>query len=260
MQNCVQRDPVTGASNYAMMACNPIRIVGEGNPTFAGQALAEIVDSISKESGRLLQIVNHNVAGQQYVAAGDLVALTTLGNVLNFIKIQKIDLKKLNEIMPIEDVREKLAEIVREVLANAIEEEKKGRIELKRGFATILFPVSTCLSTRATSLVVWLLSVPTSRSASTSMPFDLSFWSVATFPTWSLLPSSSPSRTPSSSLPRLTRLVSTRCSRTGEGRVGVAREGAEAHGHPRRRVACLSIRLARSLDRDPGHLLHRLQL
>ncbi|SPO24499.1 related to fatty acid synthase, beta and alpha chains [Ustilago trichophora] len=140
MQNCVQRDPVTGASNYAMMACNPIRIVGDGNPAFAGQALAEIVDSISKESGRLLQIVNHNVAGQQYVTAGDLVALTTLGNVLNFIKIQKIDLKKLNEIMPIEEVREKLAEIVREVLSAAVEEEKKGRIELKRGFATIPLP------------------------------------------------------------------------------------------------------------------------
>ncbi|CBQ73371.1 related to fatty acid synthase, beta and alpha chains [Sporisorium reilianum SRZ2] len=140
MQNCVQRDPVTGASNYAMMACNPLRIVGEGNPAFAGQALAEIVDSISKESGRLLQIVNHNVAGQQYVTAGDLVALATLGNVLNFIKIQKIDLKKLNEIMPIEEVREKLAEIVREVLSAALEEEKKGRIELKRGFATIPLP------------------------------------------------------------------------------------------------------------------------
>ncbi len=140
MQNCVQRDPVTGASNYAMMACNPLRIVGDGNPAFAGQALAEIVDSISQESGRLLQIVNHNVAGQQYVAAGDLVALTTLGNVLNFIKVQKIDLKKLNEIMPIEEVREKLAEIVREVLSAALEEEKKGRIELKRGFATIPLP------------------------------------------------------------------------------------------------------------------------
>ncbi|PWY99602.1 hypothetical protein BCV70DRAFT_109981 [Testicularia cyperi] len=140
MQNCVQRDPETGASNYAMMACNPLRIVGDGNPSFAGQALAEIVDSISKESGRLLQIVNHNVAGQQYVTAGDLVALTTLGNVLNFIKVQKIDLKKLGEIMPIEEVREKLAEIVREVLAAALEEEKKGRIELKRGFATIPLP------------------------------------------------------------------------------------------------------------------------
>ncbi|EPQ27448.1 uncharacterized protein PFL1_04986 [Pseudozyma flocculosa PF-1] len=140
MQNCVTRDPVTGASSYGMMACNPIRVLGDVTPAFAGQALAEIVDSVTKESGLLCQIVNYNVAGQQYVVAGDNVALLTLGNVLNFIKIQKIDLKKLQEIMPIEEVREKLDEIVREVLAAAREEEKKGPLELKRGFASIPLP------------------------------------------------------------------------------------------------------------------------
>ena len=140
MQRAVKRD-AAGRSNFRMCAINPSRAFGGSSEiSFLDVALGEVVDCIVRESGRLLQIVNHNVAGQQYVVAGDLVALLTLSNVLNFIKIQKIDLKKLQEIMPIEEVREKLAEIVREVLAASLEEEKKGPIELQRGFASIPLP------------------------------------------------------------------------------------------------------------------------
>ncbi|PWN49501.1 hypothetical protein IE53DRAFT_363101 [Violaceomyces palustris] len=136
MQNSVQRDPVTGASSYGMCAVNPLRIFGDSNPIFAGQALAEVVESVNRESGLLCQIVNYNTEAQ-YVAAGHLVSLQALGNVLNFIKIQKIDLKKLQEVMSVEEVREKLGEITREVVAAAKEEAAKGPVELKRGFATI---------------------------------------------------------------------------------------------------------------------------
>ena len=34
--------------------------------------------------------------GQQYVCAGELVALQTMTNVLNFLKLQKIDILKVS--------------------------------------------------------------------------------------------------------------------------------------------------------------------
>lgn len=135
MQRAVQRDE-EGRSNYGMMACNPSRI----GASFSDAAFNEIVDTVSRESGRLLQIVNYNVQGQQLVIAGELITLLTMGNVLNYIKIQKIDLRQLQEVMSVEEVREKLSLIVREIYSAAQEEAKKGPIQLQRGFATIPLP------------------------------------------------------------------------------------------------------------------------
>ncbi|KAF5389975.1 hypothetical protein D9757_013855 [Collybiopsis confluens] len=64
--------------------------------TFDDAALREVVDSISMLTGSLLEIVNFNVEGQQYVCAGELVALQTLTNVLNYLKVKKIDIAKFN--------------------------------------------------------------------------------------------------------------------------------------------------------------------
>ncbi|CAD6885141.1 unnamed protein product [Tilletia caries] len=132
MQRAVQRDE-EGRSNYGMMACNPSRI----SPTFTEAALHEVIETVSRVSNRLLQTVNMNVYNQQYVVAGELVTLLTTTNVLNFIKIKKIDLPQLLKQMTTEEVREKLTEIVKEIFAAAVEEEKKGTIQLQRGFATI---------------------------------------------------------------------------------------------------------------------------
>lgn len=136
MQRAVKRD-ATGKSNYAMMAANPSRV----GKTFSEQALREIVDTISKQKSILLQIVNLNVANQQYVCAGELIALATLTNVLNMLKIQKIDLEKLSAMMSVEELKEKLAEIIDGCYDMAREKEKEqGSVVLERGFSTIPLP------------------------------------------------------------------------------------------------------------------------
>lgn len=79
---------------------------------------------------------SYNVEGQQYVVAGHLCALQALTNVLNFLKVQKIDLAQLTEIMTIDEVKEKLSDIVDECVKSANElQAKTGFIQLERGFA-----------------------------------------------------------------------------------------------------------------------------
>lgn len=84
-------------------------------------------------------MISYNVEGQQYVVAGHLVALQALTNVLNFLKVQKIDLVKLTDIMTLDEVKEKLGEIVDECVGKARElQVKSGFITLERGFALVL--------------------------------------------------------------------------------------------------------------------------
>ncbi|KAK4046934.1 fatty acid synthase alpha subunit Lsd1 [Microbotryomycetes sp. JL201] len=136
MQRAVERDSLN-RSSYAMCAVNPSRI----GKTFGDAALREVVETISRRGNILIEVVNYNVEGQQYVVAGHLVALQTLTNVLNLLKVQKIDLAKLTEIMSIDEVKEKLGEIVDECFKAAQElQAKTGYITLERGFATIPLP------------------------------------------------------------------------------------------------------------------------
>ncbi|EPQ52677.1 hypothetical protein GLOTRDRAFT_112049 [Gloeophyllum trabeum ATCC 11539] len=136
MQRAVERD-AENRSNYAMCAVNPSRI----SKTFTDAALREVVETISQRTGCLLEIVNYNVEGQQYVCAGELVALQTVTNVLNYLKVQKIDISKLTETFTIEQVKEMLGEIVDNCYAKALELQKaQGYLQLERGFATIPLP------------------------------------------------------------------------------------------------------------------------
>ncbi|BFZ59217.1 beta subunit of fatty acid synthetase [Saitoella coloradoensis] len=137
MQVAVARD-AEGRSEYGMCAVNPSRISKTLNET----ALRFIVDHISSQTGRLLEIVNFNVENQQYVAAGELLALDTLANVLNVLKMQKIDLDKLMEQLSIEDVKKHLSEIVAECAKKSEEKKAKngGVMKPERGFATIPLP------------------------------------------------------------------------------------------------------------------------
>nr|DAA05950.1 TPA_exp: fatty acid synthase beta subunit [Thermomyces lanuginosus] len=130
MQVAVERDE-QGRSNYAMCAVNPSRI----SPTFTEQALQYVVENIAEVTGWLLEIVNYNVANMQYVAAGDLRALDTLANVLNILKMQKIDIQALMQSMSLEDVRAHLVEIIQECRKQT--EAKPQPVQLERGFATI---------------------------------------------------------------------------------------------------------------------------
>ncbi|KAI6024835.1 hypothetical protein BKA83DRAFT_685883 [Pisolithus microcarpus] len=127
MQRAVERD-AQNRSNYAMCAVNPSRI----SRTFSETALREVVDTIATRTGTLLEIVNYNVEGQQYVCAGELVALQTMTN------IQKIDIAKLTETFTVEKVKEMLGDIVTESFQRAQDLQKsEGYIKLERGFATI---------------------------------------------------------------------------------------------------------------------------
>ncbi|KAH8924677.1 hypothetical protein BT69DRAFT_1308121 [Atractiella rhizophila] len=137
MQRAVERDHLN-RSNYAMCAVNPSRV----GPSFTDYALREVVDTISSRCDVLVQIVNLNVAGQQYVVAGELLGLQTLTNVLNLLKFQKIDLQKLLKTMSVEEVKEKLGEIIDGCFEAAKELKVKqgGYLTLERGIATIPLP------------------------------------------------------------------------------------------------------------------------
>lgn len=130
MQVAVPRDS-QGRSNYGMCAVNPSRI----DATFNDAALRFVVDEVSLKTGWLLEIVNYNVENQQYVTAGDLRALDTLTNVLNVIKLNKINIVKLQASMSIEEVLAHLKEIIDEVAAKSVAKEQP--IDLQRGFAVI---------------------------------------------------------------------------------------------------------------------------
>lgn len=130
MQVAVERDE-QGRSNYSMCAVNPSRV----SKTFNEQALQYVVENISETTGWLVEIVNYNVANMQYVCAGDLRALDTLTNVLNVLKMQKIDIQALMQQMSLEDVKEHLVEIIKECRKKT--EAKPQPVELERGFAVI---------------------------------------------------------------------------------------------------------------------------
>jgi len=130
MQVAVERDE-QGRSNYSMCAVNPSRI----SKTFNEQALQYVVENIAEKTGWLVEIVNYNVANMQYVCAGDLRALDCMTNVLNVLKMQKIDIQDLMQKMSLEDVKEHLVEIISEVAKKT--EAKPQPIDLERGFAVI---------------------------------------------------------------------------------------------------------------------------
>ncbi|KAF9502982.1 hypothetical protein BS47DRAFT_1310401 [Hydnum rufescens UP504] len=75
MQRAMEHD-AHNRSNYVMCAVNPSCI----SKTFNEVALCEVVEVIAHHSNVLLEIVNYNVEGSQYICAGDLLALQSLTN------------------------------------------------------------------------------------------------------------------------------------------------------------------------------------
>jgi malonyl CoA-acyl carrier protein transacylase/acyl dehydratase len=132
MQRAVERDS-QNRSNYAMMAANPSRI----SASFDETTLREIVKAVATTLKGLCEIVNFNVENQQYVVAGELLALATLTNVLNFIKIKRIDVQEIRQKLTPEELKSKFEEIIVACKEQAKAEEVDGFITLKRGFATI---------------------------------------------------------------------------------------------------------------------------
>lgn len=83
MQLVVERDEVSGRSEFSMCAINPSKVNEKG--LFDESALELLVAAISAESGWLLEVVNYNIANIQYVCAGHVRALACITNVINQI-------------------------------------------------------------------------------------------------------------------------------------------------------------------------------
>ncbi|KAJ2616190.1 fatty acid synthase alpha subunit Lsd1 [Coemansia sp. RSA 1365] len=80
MQSAIPRDE-RGRSDFGMAAVNPSRV----SAAFDEIRLLEVVGEITSASPGLLEIVNYNVRGHQYVAAGTLTNLAILRVVLDNI-------------------------------------------------------------------------------------------------------------------------------------------------------------------------------
>ncbi|KAI0396676.1 enoyl reductase domain of FAS1 [Xylariaceae sp. FL0594] len=97
MQFAIPRD-AEGRTGYSMMATNPGRV----GKHFDDRALRAVVKHISQESGELLEIVNFNVEGDQYVCAGHVRNLSVLTDTLNDVaggKKGMIDCSSIEEFL-----------------------------------------------------------------------------------------------------------------------------------------------------------------
>ncbi|KAI4159531.1 MAG: hypothetical protein LQ342_006532 [Letrouitia transgressa] len=117
MQVAMERDQ-EGRTAFSMVAVNPSRV----NKTFNQGSLETVVKMVGRETATLLEIVNFNVDGRQYVCAGHLRALWTLTQVLNTLS-QRHVLDK-----------EALLKLVQKEVETAFELAEP--IELEQGLAT----------------------------------------------------------------------------------------------------------------------------
>ncbi|KAL8921407.1 MAG: hypothetical protein Q9208_005733 [Pyrenodesmia sp. 3 TL-2023] len=121
MQVAMKRD-AHGRTDFSMVAVNPSRI----RQDLDQDAFEQLVTLIAKESGTLLEVVNYNVEGQQYVCAGHLRALWILSEVCNRLyRASSPTAFTVHEMMP----------LVREALPGC--PTATAQIELQRGAATI---------------------------------------------------------------------------------------------------------------------------
>jgi fatty acid synthase subunit beta, fungi type len=124
MQAAVERD-ASGRSKFAMVAVNPSRV----SKAFTQEKFQLLVKLIREESKELLEVVNYNVEGQQYVCAGELSALDALADATNYISAHQA------EILSAESPRDALASLVTKCVLQA--RKKPQPIQLTRGLATI---------------------------------------------------------------------------------------------------------------------------
>ncbi|KAJ1735656.1 fatty acid synthase alpha subunit Lsd1 [Coemansia sp. Benny D160-2] len=85
MQATVERDAL-GQSNFALIAVDPSRV----SRGFTQDSLQYVISAICDASEGLLEIVNYNVLGFQYIVAGTRFQLVLLGQVLDFIHNKRI--------------------------------------------------------------------------------------------------------------------------------------------------------------------------
>lgn len=96
MQYAVKRDE-KGRSDFAMVAVNPSRV-----PNFDGTTLNSLVQKIAAITSSLIEVVNYNVEGQQYICAGQVsspATPSTLPLANDLFSLQHRALKCLGDIL-----------------------------------------------------------------------------------------------------------------------------------------------------------------
>ncbi|KAJ2163006.1 fatty acid synthase alpha subunit Lsd1 [Coemansia sp. RSA 552] len=96
MQSAIPRDE-HGRSEYGMVAVNPSRM----SQALDEETLQAVVGRVRSAGSGLLQVVNYNVAGQQYVVAGTLTNLAVLRLVLD--GLQQTNVSDTGDIIPAVD-------------------------------------------------------------------------------------------------------------------------------------------------------------
>ncbi|KAJ2855196.1 fatty acid synthase alpha subunit Lsd1, partial [Coemansia erecta] len=84
MQQSVDRDPVSGRSLYAMLAVSPARVA----QWFSSKTLKQLVATVADRGNGLIEIVNYNVRGIQYIVAGEIRLLAALAQLLDRMAIE----------------------------------------------------------------------------------------------------------------------------------------------------------------------------
>ncbi|KAJ1999489.1 fatty acid synthase alpha subunit Lsd1, partial [Coemansia thaxteri] len=133
MQSAVERDS-QGRSQYGMVAVDPSRI----GKTVNENVLALVVDAICNHSQGLLEIVNFNVRGLQYVVAGTLRQLSALRLVLDSIAKQGVPAEG--------ELPEHIASVVSSVFAQPIDSKPvRGRATIPLSAIDVPFHSSQLL-------------------------------------------------------------------------------------------------------------------
>ncbi|KAI1171725.1 enoyl reductase domain of FAS1 [Nemania sp. FL0916] len=132
MQFAVKRDN-DGNSGYSMVAVNPTRV----GRYFDEKAVRKVIDTIGRQSGELLEVVNFNLADEQYVCAGHVRNIFTLTEVLNFLSSKgQAGPNMVKEFINAQDWRESI--LGEEISAKVAESQTLPlSTELSRGKATI---------------------------------------------------------------------------------------------------------------------------
>ncbi|KAJ8128474.1 hypothetical protein O1611_g5159 [Lasiodiplodia mahajangana] len=132
MQFAIPRDE-NGCTGYGMMATNPSRV----GKHFGVDALKALVKRIAHESGELLEIVNLNVEGDQYVCAGHIRNLSCLTEILNAIAEGEVSQASIEGYLRAPTTATTtLGNTVRQYVAQS--RELPLNVEIPRGKATIL--------------------------------------------------------------------------------------------------------------------------
>eukprot|EP00456_Euglypha_rotunda_P092331 TRINITY_DN9721_c0_g1_i7.p1 TRINITY_DN9721_c0_g1~~TRINITY_DN9721_c0_g1_i7.p1 ORF type:complete len:1392 (+),score=226.67 TRINITY_DN9721_c0_g1_i7:98-4177(+) len=138
MQSAVPRDSA-GRSRYGMVAVSPIRV----GPWFTENEVDLLVNTIAKKSKKLLQVVNYNVRGFQYVVAGELTALEAMRIALDSFQTLGLSLKPEDFQRGATAMLQEASKLVDDALVQAnknVSAAKDGFLAPIRGKASIPLP------------------------------------------------------------------------------------------------------------------------